>query len=95
VAELNFHVDADLQMNDLEAESAKVEILSKVNAVLALIASDPTDSRLRRRRFSNGLWAVEIRSNSDELTILWDGEDLPESVTIRFIGQIRDRRAPL
>jgi hypothetical protein len=79
-------------MTELEADPSFGKVLEKLNVVLALLASDPTDRRLRRIRFQNGLWAVVLRMADDDYTVLWDGDDLPESVTVRFIGQMKGRR---
>lgn len=56
--------------------------------VLRPLANGPTDPALRRRRFSNGLWAVTISVGNDEISVLWDGEDLPETVVVRYIGTL-------
>jgi hypothetical protein len=91
MAILTFDETADAALSILEQDRSKERLVAKIHAALAVLAADPTDDRVRRRRFSNGLWAVELRVGDDEVVILWDGEDLPESVTVRYVGRLPDR----
>jgi hypothetical protein len=92
MADLKFDEEADAELTKLENDSGSAAIIRVLEKqVFRLLATDPTDPTLRRRRFSNGIWAVTVWANNDEITVLWDGEDLPESVIIRYIGKLPHR----
>ncbi len=57
-----------------------------VEECLDWIEADPVDPRAKRRRFSNGMWAI-VRSAADaEWLVLWDEEETGTPV-VRFIGE--------
>ena len=58
----------------------------RVEACLDWLEGDPVDSRARRRRFSNGLFAITSVVDGEEWLILWE-EDPPGTAVVRFIGQ--------
>lgn len=86
--ELDFTEDADVAMSELESDQSKSRILKRVNAALAVLASDPLDERVRRIRFTMAnYWAINVRSGDEEMTILSNGSDLPETVRVEFVGK--------
>ena len=50
------------------------------------IESDPPDSRAKRRRFTNGMWAITVRAAGQEWVILWE-EPAPNAPVVRHIGE--------
>ena len=84
-------------MREVLLDPIPAEKLDSLHATLPTIAgaieeardwfeADPVDPRARRRRFSNGMWAV-IRFVADaEWLILWE-EDPPGTPVVRFIGE--------
>ena len=92
MAELLFDADANAELVALESDPTCQGLVQALeNRVFRLLALDPTDPSLRRRRFSNGLWIVTVWVGTDEISVLWDGEDVPESVIIKFIGKLPHR----
>jgi hypothetical protein len=88
VPELDFTEDADAAMSKLESDPSKSRILAKLNAALAVLAANPSDERVRRVRFTKAnYWAIEVRAGDEELTILWNGGHLPETVRVEFVGK--------
>ena len=83
---LNFHEDADAELTLIESDASRADLVARIGDVLGLLSVDPTHQRLRRRRFTNGLWAALVYDGDDCYGILWDGEDLPESVTVLYVG---------
>ncbi len=92
MSDLIFDFEADAQLTELEKSPASEALVNALEErVFRLLARDPSNPAFRRRRFSNGLWVVTVWVHDDETSVLWDGEDLPESVTIRFIGKLPHR----
>ena len=92
VADLIFDEDADAELSKLESDPANKSIITALEEkIFRLLAVDPTDPTLRRRRFSNGLWVVTIWVGNEEISVLWDGEDLPETVVIKYVGKLPHR----
>jgi hypothetical protein len=98
MADLVFDEEADRELSELENEPSNVALVRALQErVFRVLANDPTDPSLRRRRFSKassglpGLWAVTIWVGNEEISVLWDGEDLPETVLIRYIGKLPHR----
>ena len=58
---------------------------------LRSVAKTRRTNGLRRIRFSNGLWGVGIRDRDDDYLILWDGQDLPETATVVYVGVLPQR----
>ena len=81
-----FHPDPDAELTRMETDPTRSAITARLMDVLRMLASDPTDSRVRRERFTNGLWATFLAVGSEECAIVWDGEDLPQTTTILYIG---------
>lgn len=92
MADLKFDFEADAQLTELENNPGSQALVQALEErVFRLLARDPGDPVLRRRRFTNGLWAVTVWVGDDEMSVLWDGEDLPKSVTVRYIGKLPHR----
>ncbi len=56
-----------------------------VEEILDWIESEPADPRARRRRFTNGLWAVTFTADGGDWIVLWD-EPEPGRPVVRHIG---------
>lgn len=71
------------KLDSLHAHDPRVG--SAIEEVLDWIEAEPTDPRARRRRFTNGMWAVVRVIADEEWLVLWE-EDPPGQPVIRFIG---------
>lgn len=61
-------------------------VAAAIEESLDWIEAEPVDPRAKRRRFSNGMWAI-LRSIADgEWLVLWE-EDPPGYPVVRFIGE--------
>ena len=87
-----FDPEPDAELTRMETDPTRSAITSKVINVLRLLANDPTDSRIRRERFTNGLWGTFLAVGPDECAIIWDGEDLPETITVLYVGRPPENR---
>lgn len=56
-----------------------------VEAVLDLIEQDPPDPRVKRRLFTNGMWAVPVVGGGEEWTLIWE-EDPPGQPVVRLLA---------
>ena len=86
MADILFDPEPDAELTRMETDNRRSAITGRVVETLHWLASDPTDSRIRRERFTNGLWATYLRVGDDECAIVWDGEDLPETITVFYLG---------
>lgn len=66
--------------------STQTRVAAAVEECLDWIEADPVDQRAKRRRFSNGMWAIVRTVAEDEWLVLWE-EDPPGQPVIRFIGE--------
>lgn len=57
-----------------------------IEQILDWIEDEPTDPRAKRRRFSNGMWAVVRPAADSEWLVLWE-DDPPGQPVVRFIGE--------
>ncbi|MHB8296897.1 MAG: hypothetical protein ACYDH5_20270 [Acidimicrobiales bacterium] len=62
------------------------EVGRMIEECLDWIEADPVDARARRRRFSNGMWAIVRSAAGSDWLVLWEEPeaDLP---VVRFIGE--------
>ena len=84
-------------MRQLELDPIPAEKLGGLHATLPRVAemieecldwveAEPVDTRAKRRRFSNGLWAIVRSTAGSDWLVLWDEEE-PGYPVIRFIGE--------
>ena len=65
---------------------AQPAVAAALEECLDWIEAEPVDVRARRRRFSNGMWAI-VRAVADgEWLILWEA-DPPGQPVVRFLGE--------
>ena len=57
-----------------------------VEEYLDWIEADPPDVRAKRRRFTNGMWAIVREIDGSAWVVLWD-EEVPSEPTVRHIGE--------
>ena len=70
----------------LDAAWMRNEVIGeRLEEALDWIEASPPDSRSRRRRFSGGIWAIDLAVAGESWLILW--EDHPTSPPIWFIGE--------
>lgn len=84
-------------MRHLELDPTPAEKLDSLHATLPPAAemieecldwveAEPVDARAKRRRFSNGTWAIVRPAAGADWLVLWDEEE-PGHPVIRFIGE--------
>lgn len=61
-------------------------VADAIEDVLDWVEADPPDPRCKRRRFTNGMWAVTRPAAGSEWLVLWE-EDPPGRPVIRHIGE--------
>lgn len=87
MAELYFDKHADRRLTALEADPSRAELLARINVVLDLLAADPGDARVRRRRFQNGLWCLVVAGNDGEWAVLWEPHPtVADAVAVQYLG---------
>ncbi len=57
-----------------------------IEEALDWIESDPPDVRAKRRRFTNGMWAIVRSFAGSDWLVLWE-EDSDGAPVVRFIGE--------
>lgn len=57
-----------------------------VENALDWIEADPPDPRAKRRRFSNGMWVVQVHAAGEDWTIVWDAA-APDEPVVRLIAE--------
>jgi len=62
------------------------EVANVIEECLDWVEAQPVDVRAKRRRFSNGMWAIVRSFAGSDWLVLWD-EDTPDHPVIRFIGE--------
>ncbi|MGH9063874.1 MAG: hypothetical protein ACRDZQ_06100 [Acidimicrobiales bacterium] len=62
------------------------EVAEVIEDCLDWVEAEPIDPRARRRRFSNGMWAIVRLAGGSDWLILWEEED-PGRPVVRFIGE--------
>ena len=84
-------------MRELELDPIPASKLGSLHATLPRVAdaieecldwieANPVDPRAKRRRFTNGMWAIVRPIAGSEWVILWDEVD-PGHPVVRFIGE--------
>lgn len=61
-------------------------VADAVEEVLDWIEAEPPDVRAKRRRFSNGMWAVNVRVLGEEWTVVWE-EETPGQPVVRLLAE--------
>ncbi|MDP9074204.1 MAG: hypothetical protein M3N98_08530 [Actinomycetota bacterium] len=61
-------------------------IAATIEECLDWVEADPVDLRAKRRRFTNGMWAIVRPVAGSEWVILWE-ESEPGHPVVRFIGE--------
>ncbi len=82
------HVELDpLPAEALDALWSRSELLANaVEDALDWIEADPPDPRAKRRRFSNGMWAISIHGADEEWLLIWE-EPEADSPVVRLIAE--------
>jgi hypothetical protein len=62
------------------------KIAAALEECLDWIEAEPVDVRARRRRFSNGMWAIVRAVAGSEWLILWE-DDAAGQPVVRFLGE--------
>jgi hypothetical protein len=61
-------------------------VAAALEECLDWIEAEPLDVRARRRRFSNGMWAIVRAIAGSEWLILWEEDPVGQPV-VRFLGE--------
>lgn len=88
VAELLFSVEADRRLSALLADPARDRLYGRVNDVLDAIEDDPSDPRVRVRRYlSPPIWGVPVRADEPEgdWLVLWSETRI--GPLVHYIGE--------
>ena len=88
MAELLFSVEADRRLSMLAADPTRERLYDQVNDVLDAIEDDPSDVRVRRRRYqSPPIWGVVARAEGvdEDWLILWSEAD--QAAVVHYIGE--------
>ena len=88
MARLLFNVNADRRLTALAADPAHERLYNQVNDVLDLIEDDPSDPRVRRRRYqSPPIWGVVVPAADAprDWLILWS--ETSRGPLVHYIGE--------
>lgn len=61
-------------------------VADAIEDALDWIAADPPDPRAKRRRFTNGVWAITVYAGGEEWLVIWE-EPTPDEPFVRHIGE--------
>jgi hypothetical protein len=61
-------------------------IADAVEDALDWVEADPPDPRAKRRRFTNGMWAITVHAVGQEWLVIWD-EPTANRPVVRHIGE--------
>jgi hypothetical protein len=87
VAQPYFDPDADAALTRLENDPNRRRLLAAVSGVLDQLEADPGHWRVRRIRFSNGLWCVTVVADDDEWALLWEPHSQdPDGFVVHYLG---------
>lgn len=87
MADLSFDDEPLAQLENWERDPSLAAVLAAVDDELDLLEADPTNSAVRPRRFTNGLWCVIAYDPYEDWAILWEPHpDLRGDVEIRSLG---------
>ena len=62
------------------------KLADAVEDALDWIEAEPPDRRAKRRRFSNGMWAITLVAAGEEWLVVWE-EPGPDEPVVRHIGE--------
>ena|SRR5215475_7825280 len=82
------HVELDpIPANTLDKlHDTQPAVAAALEECLDWIEAEPLDVRARRRRFSNGMWAIVRAIAGSEWLILWEEDPVGQPV-VRFLGE--------
>ena len=88
VGQIWFDENADRALSRLESDAGARLLQTRVQAVLDLLARNPSHETLRRRRLHiPSLWWVTVVAGNEELVILWEPHPtIPDDVLVHYVG---------
>ncbi len=86
MAELLFSPESDRQLTVLAADAGRTWLYERINDVLDAIEDDPSDARVRRRRYQDPpIWGIVVPAEGSDWLILWSETDL--GPIVHYIGE--------
>lgn len=82
-----------LELDPIPAEaldnlySRAPKVAEAVEDALDWVEADPPDPRSRRRRFTNGRWAISVHAAGEEWIVIWE-EPVVDQPVVRHIGEV-------
>ncbi len=61
-------------------------VADAVEDALDWVEADPPDPRAKRRRFTNGMWAITVHAVGQDSLVIWD-EPTANRPVVRHIGE--------
>lgn len=87
MADLYFDEEPEAQLTRLEEDPTLAVVFRAVDEKLDVLEEDPSNSAVRPRRFTNGLWCVIAYNADEDWAILWEPHpELGGDVAIRYLG---------
>ena len=70
---LVYSKQADEMLNELDADSARALLTSRIHSALDLLEENLGAASCRRRRFDNiGAWGIPVSAKDEDWLILWE-----------------------
>ena len=66
--------------------SRSEKLADRIEHALDWIEADPPDPRAKRRRFSNGMWAISVNAAGEDWLVVWEELD-PGRPIVRLIAE--------
>lgn len=66
--------------------SRSEKLANVIEDALDWIEAEPVDPRAKRRRFSNGMWAISVHGAGEEWLVIWEESD-PGHPVVRLIAE--------
>lgn len=76
--------EARAQLEGLKRDPARSQLAARVVGLLKLLRDNPSDVRVRRRRYQKNLWGIPVEGSGEDWLILWRGD--ASAVEVIYIG---------
>lgn len=83
---LLFSPEAERRLAALRNDHMSATLYERVNEMIDVIESDPSDRRVRRRRYHQPpVWGVPVSGSGQDWLILWGETD--DGIAILYLGE--------